>query len=466
MPEILDAKKTQIFETTPIPRAVVSLAVPAIIGQAITIIYNLADTYFIGQLNDNSQVAAVTLCMPVFLALTSISNIFGVGAGSLLSQYLGVQNYKDVRKVSALSFWSGIVVSVLFSLSVYLFMTPILNFVGASPETWTHCVEYMTWTVLIGGPFTVLNPLMGYLVRSEGNAFQASFGIGLGGVLNILLDPLLIFVFHLGVRGAAMATCFSNIIAMVYFLCYFQINARRGSSFISLKPQKQMLDFGLLSEIVTIGLPSFFLSIMSTVSNMAVNRFMAPYGSAALAAIGVSKKINAMAFSISQGLGQGILPLIAYNHSSGNTKRMRGSLLFALLIGGFFSGLCVILFRLAPHFVISCFMKNEEAVALGGAFLKVICFAVPTTTITCLGITAFQAVGQKRQPFIVSVMRKGTIDVFFMTILTRTSLGMYGVVWATPLSEICTVSTILCMLYIFFFRKSRQPRNEAVKASS
>ncbi len=466
MSEILDARKTQIFETTPIPKAVVTLAVPAIIGQAITIIYNLADTYFIGQLNDNSQVAAVTLCMPVFLALTSISNIFGVGAGSLLSQYLGIQNYKDVRKVSSLSFWSGLIVSILFSACVYLFMTPILDFVGAPYETREYCVEYMTWTVLIGGPFTVLNPLMGYLVRSEGNAFQASFGIGLGGVLNILLDPLLIFVFHLGVRGAAMATCFSNITAMGYFLCYLQMNARRGNSFISLKPQKQMLDFGLLSEIVTIGLPSFFLSIMSTVSNMAVNRFMAPYGSAALAAIGVSKKINAMAFSISQGLGQGILPLIAYNHSSGNKKRMRDSLLFALFVGGFFSGLCVILFCTAPFFVISCFMKNEEAVALGAAFLKVICFAVPTTTITCLGITAFQAVGQKRQPFIVSVMRKGTIDVLFMTILTKTSLGMYGVVWATPLSEICTVSTILCMLYFFFFRKGKLQRTEATKASS
>ena len=111
-------------------------------------------------------------------------------------------------------------------------------------------------------------------------------------------------------------------------------------------------------------------------------------------------------------------------------------------------------------------MKNEEAVALGAAFLKVICFAVPTTTITCLGITAFQAVGQKRQPFIVSVMRKGTIDVLFMTILTKTSLGMYGVVWATPLSEICTVSTILCMLYFFFFRKGKLQRTEATKASS
>ena len=206
-----------------------------------------------------------------------------------------------------------------------------------------------------------------------------------------------------------------------------------------LKPQREMWDLRLLREIFVIGLPSFFLAIMSTISNIAATKLMSPYGSAALAAIGVSKKVNSTAFSITQGLGQGVLPLVAYNHSSGNEKRMRNSIFFALGIGAAFSLICVTVFKLMPAAIISLFLSDPEAVSLGANFLNIICFAIPTTTLISLSITAFQGVGEKRQPYVISLLRKGTIDVLMM-------------VWATPIAETCTVLTALTLLARYFIK--------------
>ncbi len=441
---------TELFETTPIPSAVFQLAIPAIIGQTITIIYNLADTFFVGQLNDNNQVAAVTLCMPIFLALTALSGMLGVGGGSLLSQRLGSREPEKASVVSGVSFWAAMGISALFSLLVFCFRSLLLDFVGADALTKGFCMDYLTWTVCIGGIATTMNPVMGYLVRAEGYSSQASIGVALGGILNFLLDPVFIFLFGLGVKGAAIATCLSNGAAFLYFLLFVLKQQRKSATVIRLTPWRGILDFRLLREIIVVGLPSFFLSIMSTVSNIAATKLMSPYGSAALAAIGVSKKVNSTAFSISQGLGQGVLPLVAYNHASGNRKRMTGSIFFALGVGAAFSLVCVTVFKTIPATIIAFFLKDPGAIELGAQFLDIICFAIPTTTLISLSITAFQGVGQKKQPYIISLLRKGTIDVAMMMLLTRTSLGMFGIVWATPIAETCTVITALSLLFAYF----------------
>lgn len=451
-------KSAELFESTPIPSAVFQLAIPAIIGQTINIIYNLADTYFVGQLNDNNQVAAVTLCMPLFLALASLSGMMGVGGGSLLSQRLGSREPEKASIVSGVSFWAAMVIAGLFSFLVFCFRAPLLRFIGADADTMGFSMDYLTWTVCIGGLFTTMNPVMGYLVRAEGFSGQASIGVALGGILNILLDPVFIFFFGLGVKGAAIATCLSNAAAVLYFLLFIRRQRGRSLTVIRLKPRREILDFPLLGEIIVIGLPSFFLSIMSTISNVAATKLMAPFGSAALAAIGVAKKVNSTAFSISQGLGQGVLPLVAYNHSSGNEKRMRGAILFALGVGAVFSLACITVFKTVPAFIISLFLKDPGAIGLGADFLDIICFAIPTTTFISLCITAFQGIGQKKQPYVISLLRKGTLDVAIMMLLTRTSMGMFGIVWATPIAEICTVITALTLLFSYFRKTDRALR--------
>ena len=452
------AKNTsvELFETTPIPTAVVRLAIPAIIGQVITLVYNLADTFFVGQLNDNNQVAAVTLCMPLFLSLTALSGMVGVGGGSLLSHRLGSKEPEEASRVSGVSFYLGFAIAAAYALLVYLFRYPLVNFVGADDYTREYSARYLIWTVGIGGIATTLNPLLGYLVRAEGFSFQASIGVALGGILNIVLDPIFIFGLGLGVEGAAVATCLSNFIAVLYFLIFIRLRQKKKQTVIRLMPGRHLWAPSLFREIVTIGMPNFFLSVMSTVSNIAVTKLMAPYGSVALAAVGVAKKVNSTAFSISQGLGQGVLPLVAYNHSSGNHKRMRGSICFALAVGAVFSLVCVLLFKSVPDVIIAFFLKDPEAITLGAQFLDIICFAIPTTTLITLVITAFQGIGQKKQPYIVSLMRKGTIDVALMIILSSAGMGMFGIIWATPIAEACTVLTALALLFSFFLKQTKQ----------
>lgn len=212
-----EISEKELFETIPVPRAVATLAVPTIISQVVTMIYNLADTFFVGQIGNPYMVAAVSLVSPWFNLLTALGNLFGLGGGSLISRMLGRQNHRDIRHVSAFSVWGGAAATLVFSLLTFLFRRPLLNFLGASPDTYGYAGSYLIWVVVLGGVPTMLSLSLGHLLRSEGHARQASSGMMFGGILNVILDPVLIFGFDLDVAGAAIATAFSNLASVVFF---------------------------------------------------------------------------------------------------------------------------------------------------------------------------------------------------------------------------------------------------------
>lgn len=428
----MSGNKSLLFSDVPVRKAVLTLAVPTVISQLFTVVYNMADTFFIGQLNDPLQVAAATIAMPCFMFLTAFANLFGLGGSSLISRSLGSDEIEKARHTAAFCIWTGIAVAFLYGIAILLLEPVLFPVLGAKAETWDYLRQYVFWTIGIGAVPTVMNAEFAHLIRSEGYSKQAGFGVALGGILNIALDPLFIFVFRMDITGAAIATMLSNVIAMLYFIG-FLIQIRK-KTVITLNPKLYSVRFKIPSEVIAVGLPGFVMTMMSTISNTALNNMVAGYSNTAIAGMGIAKKIDLLAYAIAQGMTQGTLPLIGYNYSSGNLKRMKDAIktAFAYSLIVAVCGTVLLYFFAAP--ISGSFISDSETVDFGQHFLKIICLACPTTAVNFMCITVFQAIGKKVQPLFLSLLRKGSLDIVFMLLLNN-AIGISGIAWATPLAD-------------------------------
>lgn len=428
----MNNEKELLFAESPVNKAVLSLAVPTVISQLINVVYNMADTFFIGQLNDPLQVAAATLAMPCFMFLTAFANLFGLGGSSLISRCLGSGEKAKARNTASFCIWTGAAAAVLYGVAVVLLEPVLFPVLGAESQTWEYLQQYVFWTIGVGALPTVMNAEFAHLIRAEGYSKQAGFGVAFGGILNIILDPLFIFGLGMEIKGAAIATMLSNAAAALYFIIFiFRI---RKNTVITMNPAEYSVKNGIPFEVTAVGLPGFIMTMMSTISNAALNHMIAGYSNTAVAGMGIAKRIDLLAYAIAQGMTQGTLPLIGYNYSAGNIKRMKQSIKTALMYGLIvaFTGMAVLFFFAAP--ISSAFISDAETVMYGQTFLKIICLACPTTTVNFMVITIFQAIGKKKQPLFLSLLRKGSLDIVFMVLLNR-SFGMNGIAWATPFAD-------------------------------
>ncbi len=450
----MEKDKDYLFREMPVRRAVLSLAVPTVISQIITVIYNMADTFFIGQLNDPDQVAAATVAMPAFAALTALSNLFGIGGASKIARCLGKGDSETAKRTAAFSIWTAIAVALSYGIFLFLARPWLLPLLGANTGTYDFCSSYVFWTITIGAVPTVLNAGLAHLVRTEGYAAQAGFGVAFGGVLNIALDPVFIFAFRMEITGAAVATMLSNTVAMIYFFLF--LYKIRKKTVITPHPKYYGITRGIPGDVVVGGLPSFLMMMLGCLSNSVLNRLVTSYSNEAMAGMGIAKKIDMIAFSVAQGMTQGVLPLIAYNYASGNGKRMGKSIQVTLsytLMIACTATLTLFLFA-AP--ITRCFIHNEKTVAYGRDFLKVICFTCPSTAVNFMIITFFQATKQKVQPLFLSLLRKGSLDIPLMLALNRFT-GIHGIAWATPLADYLAlfVSLLLFLPQYHHYKSSR-----------
>ena len=440
---------TALFERVPVSKAVITLVIPTIISQIITVIYNMADTFFIGQMDDANQVAAATLAMPPFVMLTGIANLFGIGGASMVSRSLGEGNREKAKKCAAFSMYTAAAVALIYGLSIYLFRPIIFPLLGTDASTYDYCSDYVLWTIAIGGIPTVMNACLAHLVRAEGYSKESSMGVALGGILNIILDPIFIFPMQLGLKGAAIATMLSNLIATCYFLWLLNKNSDR--SVIKFSPRNYTLKEGIPKEILLVGFPSFLIMLMGTFSNIILNKMVVSYSNQAIAGMGIAKKIDMLAFAIANGMTQGVLPLIGYNFAAKNYTRMRKAIktAFAYTLIVSIAGALYLFTCAVP--IIKFFIDDAETVAYGQHFLRIICITCPAISITMMIISIFQATGQKIKPLILSFLRKGGIDVPFMFIM-NSALGANGIPWATPISDMCAMLVAL-MLFLPYWRE-------------
>lgn len=429
-------EKRELFERMPVPKALATLAIPTIISQLITMIYNLADTFFIGMSNNPSQTAASSVSFTLVFLMACISNLFGVGGGSLISRLLGEKRDKDAASVASFCFYGSLALSLVYSLAVAIFMDPLLLKLGATADgSLSYARDYALWVVVIGSIPTTLSMTMSHLFRSEGFAKYASFGLGMGGVLNIILDPIFMFVILPAgneTKGAAIATMISNVITIIYFVAIYL--AKRKQSVLSLSPKIMIPEKRYIGSVLAVGFPSALGSFLACLTSIVINNLTSIYGDVAVAAVGIAKKIDMLPMNVGMGLCQGMMPLVAYNFSSGNYKRMKSFATCARAVGMGFAALCIIVFEIFASPIVSVFNGHAETVALGTSFLRILCLAVPLMIFNFQLSFTFQAMGMGKQSLILSSLRQGVVNIPLLFIMHH-FFGLYGVIWTQLISD-------------------------------
>ena len=441
--------RTWIFEEAPIAQAVFTMAIPTIITQLINIVYNFADTWYVGRTGSAAMMAALSVSLPVFIIIQALANLFGIGGASAISRALGRGEAARARKIFAFSFFGGFLAAVIYGTTVFFSRPLLIPLIGGSEDSYPYIYNYMFWTMVVGAIPTLGNALCGHLVRSIGAAKEAGFGLSMGGVLNIILDPLFMFVLlphGMEVTGAAIATCLSNAIALTYFLVY--LYRHRDNPVFTFSPEDFTLGEGIPGEVFSIGTAAALQTSLAMVSNIFANKLVVEYGSAAVAGMGIAKKVNMIAFNTTMGLTQGVLPLIAYNYGARKYERMQKTIRFTASVALCFTICCTILFRLFARQFITFFINEPASAEFGTRFLSVLAFAAPLCALSYMANTIFQAAGKRRSSFILSIMRKGVVDIPAMYVF-KMLMGLYGVSWATPFAEVTSVVTA-AVLYLRF----------------
>jgi putative MATE family efflux protein len=423
----------------PVWQAILRNALPTAASSILFLVYNLADTFFIGLTHDDLQVAAVSLAMPVFLAFMAFGTVFGVGGVSVVSRALGAGRMGYVKGVSAFCLWGGIASSVLATVALYVFMDPFLVALGANADMFGHTRDYML-IVAASGPLGPIAGVLSNLLRAEGRPGPAMVGNMAGNVINIVLDPILILGLGWGIRGAAVATVAGSLAGAAYYLWCF----RRGRSILSLDPRRIVVRDRVASGVLAIGLPAALGPLLMSVSSIVVNAWLATYGSLAVAAAGVAGKVSMIIGSLAMGLGQGVQPLLGYSVGARNWGRYRAyirtSVVICLVVCGVMTGLCYAVAR--P--LIGVFLAEPESLRMGVAFAYIF-----QTTASLFGVyfvyaNALQAMGAATVALIVNVSRQGLIYLPALVLLHHL-FGLYGLIWAQPAADVLALAmAVVC----------------------
>lgn len=455
--------KVVLFEKMPVSQAVFKLAVPTILSSLVMVLYNLADTYFVGMLGDPVENAAVTLAAPVLLAFNAVNNLFGVGTSSMMSRALGRKDYETVYRSSAFGFYCSLLCGLLFSLATVVFRGPLLELLGAKADTWAATEGYMLWTVYLGAAPSILNVVMAYLVRSEGSALHASLGTMSGCLLNIVLDPIFILPwgFDMGAAGAGLATFLSNCVACLYF--FVLLFVKRGKTYVCVDPRKFCFRKTIVLGVCGVGIPASIQNLLNVTGMTILNNFTSGYGADAVAAMGIAQKINQVPMQIALGLSQGIMPLISYNYSSGNIKRMKASFLFAAKAALGFLVCVTALYFFGSGFLVRLFMDSQVVIEYGSRFLHGFCLGLPFLCMDFLAVGVFQAVGLGRNALIFAILRKIVLEIPALFILNEL-FPLYGLPYAQPVAElVLSIAAVVVLTRLFRkLEKERGGRNGAL----
>ena len=444
-------RNTELFERLPVPKAVAKMALPTVIAQLIVLIYNMADTFFIGRTNNPLMVAAASLILPLFNVTIAVANIAGTGGGTLVARLLGRSDSGAARRVAAFSFYFSFGGGLLFSLGTLLFLHPLIRLLGASEDTFDFARQYALCVIVCGAVPTVLSMTMGTLLRNVGCASQAGFGGALGGVVNILLDPLFMFVLlppgH-EILGAGIATALSNVISVAYYLI---VILRMKNPILDLAPRDLWLDGNQLRTFFAVGLPAAMGPFLFDLDYIVLDRLMSGYSDIALAAIGIVLKAERLPLNIGVGLCLGMVPLAAYNYSSGNCRRMEEVLRFTRATGAVIGLLSIVLYECFAPALMRVFLNDAMTVQLGASFLRIRALATILMFLSFIYVHVFQALGRGDYALLLVVMRWAAVNIP-MLFLLNALFGMYGLVWSQFVSD-GIVATASYLIYRRFRKR-------------
>lgn len=429
----------EIFEKMPVLKAIRIMAIPTIFSQIIILIYNLADTFFVGRTNNPYMVAGASLILPVFNICLCLSGLTGVGGGALISRLLGQNRREEAKKVSSFVFYLAIIITGVFSLGMLIFMNPILNLLGASENTFIYAKQYAICVIVLGAIPTVLSNVMSNILRSIGVSKEAGFGITLGGLINIALDPLFMFVIMPAgqeIIAVGIATLLSNCISCIYYFAV--IHKIRKQSVISFNIKIGLPERESISSIFNVGIPSAISTLLFDIDYIVIGKLMAGYNDIAMASIGIVLKAERLPLNVGIGLCQAMMPIVAYNFAAKKEKRINDTVKYSLIIGLIVSGFSIIIYELFAKSIMNVFISETQTIALGTNFLRVRVLATPLMFCSFFTVFLFQGLGEGNKALFLGVMRWAVFNIPMLYILNY-FIGMYGVVWSQVTADTLTV---------------------------
>ena len=445
---------TDLFEKAPVPKAVATMAVPTMISMLVVVIYNMADTFFIGQTKDPLQVAAVSLATPVFMIFMALGHLFGIGGSSAISRALGERRKDRAWHISSFCCYGSLGLGVMVAVISVLGMEQILHLIGASENTIGFARQYLT-IISIGAPTIMFSTAFANILRGEGASRESMVGNLLGTIVNIILDPVMILGLGWGVSGAALATIIGNIAACFFYISYYV----RGKSMLSIRVKDFRMGDGIAASVAAIGIPASLNNILMSFANIILNQALVGYGDTPVAAMGVALKSNMLVVLLQIGLCVGIQPLIGYNYGSGNKKRLMQVFKFTGVVSVIMGMLLTLFMIIARKTMIQVFINDAEVVSYGIRMVVALQLSAPFIGILFLCINTIQGMGKALPSLVLTVCRQGLIFIPLIFILNA-MLGLNGVIYAQPAADYLSilVGIMICM-HLFRSMEHREREN-------
>lgn len=407
------------------------LALPVVLGMVASMIYNLADTFFVAQTGNADLVAGIALGSPLFTFMLAVGDIFGLGGSAVISRALGKHDYKQSARVSSFCFYVAIALSLVLTGLLLIFEDPILNLLGATAATRPYVADFYR-VLVIGSTFIIVSLVPGNIIRTEGLAQFSMIATISGTILTIILDPLFLFVFHWGASGVA----FANVLGFAVNTGLLVLFMRRAKS-LSLAPKQAHISRPAFKAVIAVGIPASLTNLTQSFGMMLLNSYLAAYGAQAVAAMGIVQKIYMVVMMVMVGFAFGAQPLIGYTYGAKNWDRLRATLRYDLKIEGGYALICaIILITFAPQ-LIKLFMTQTAIVSMGTVMLRAMLITTPLVGFILVFTTVFQSVGAGTSALIMALSRQAVLLGLAIVILGYL-FGLNGIIWAQPVADVLT----------------------------
>ena len=435
------------FKNASVPRAVISNIIPSIISMIMVLLYNLADTFFIGQTKNAYMVAAVSLATPAFLIFMAVGMLFGIGGTSLISRMLGAGKQDRAKSISSFCFWTSLVIGIISMIAIWIFSEPMARLIGASEDTLAYTMDYLN-IVAVGIPFLIVSNAFSNIIRAEGRAKTAMSGMIIGNMANIVLDPIMILLFGWNVKGAAVATVLGNMFSAVFYL----VHLLSKRSILSINIKDYSAGNGICSGVMAIGVPASLNSILMSVSNIVINNLMAKHGDMAVAGLGVAMKVNMIVVMLLIGLGSGIQPLLGYRYGAKNRARYFSVFRFSIILALILSIIMTVVCYVFAGTLVRTFLDNDDAFGFGMQFSRIYIISGPVLGILFVLINSIQSIGAAIPSLILSISRQGIIFMPILFAFNKIFDSAKMLAYAQPVTDYCAAA-LAGVLFFLSIRK-------------
>lgn len=438
------------FTNYSVPRVLAKFIIPAALSQLTFLILNLADAFFVGRTEDTFQISAMTITFPIVMLASCVGTIFGAGGNANIAAELGKGNKERARNFASFSLYTAAAVTACLSFLLLIFKGSLLYMIGADENSFNFCSDYLFWTFHIACVPLVLSQVFSQLFLAEGETRISAVGIAGAGLLNVILDPIFIFGFDMGVAGAGLATCIANYISFAFYLAmYFK---RRETTVVCIDPKKFCVKNGICARVLSVGVAAgivlLFMDICDFTRNFLFNNLG---GQVELAAWGVVQKIGNAFMQICVGIAQGIRPVVSFNFAAGLLNRVKSIINGGILVMGAWVLLCVALVTVMPETIVKILIPAGESIPVAVSYLRVWIFCLIGFGFIELFNAVFQTIGKWHIAMADNIINKGLLLTPVMVVLAHL-WGIRGIVFSQPITENVT-ALVLVFIYLYVIKK-------------